>query len=135
MGQLTFYFDVCFGKRFPEAISKARPPFSVEYHCSKKNRFRQDMPDDKWLSIIGQKGWVAFSHDRRFHTEEASIMAIKQHKVGCFYLPGAQKDTWTKLYMFVRAYDRLISVARETEKPFVFRLTALNKIEKVSLSP
>jgi hypothetical protein len=123
MGPLTFYFDICFGKRFPEAISKANPPFSVEYHSSKANKFKQDMPDDRWLSIIGQKGWIAFSQDRRFHTEEASITAIKQHKVGCFYLPGANSNTWSKLYMFLRASDRLMAAA----------LTALNKIEKVRL--
>lgn len=134
MGSLTFYFDICFGKRFPEAILKARPPFGVEYHGSKGNRFKQDTPDDKWLQIVGEKGWIVFSHDRRFHKEASSIAAIKQHKVGCFYLPGANQNTWSKLYMFVRAHHRIIELASQTERPFVFYLTALNKIEEIRLS-
>jgi hypothetical protein len=54
VGQLTFYLDICFGKRFPESIAKARPPFAIEYHGSKGNTFKQDMPDDKWLHIVGE---------------------------------------------------------------------------------
>lgn len=56
MGQLTFYFDRCFGKRFPQALALAKPPFSVEYHHSKSNNFRQEMDDDAWLDIVGAKG-------------------------------------------------------------------------------
>jgi hypothetical protein len=133
MGQLTFYFDVCFGKRFPEAILKARPPFSVESFWSKGLKFKQNTPDDKWLEVIGQKQWIAFSHDRKFHTEDPSIVAIKQHKIGCFYLPGANDSTWTKLYMFMRGCHRIADLASSTERPFVYRLTALNKIERVKI--
>lgn len=133
MGALTFYFDICFGKRFPKSILKAHPPFSVEYHGSKGNKFKQNTPDDKWLSVVGPKGWLVFSHDRKFHNEQPAIEAIKQHKIGCFYLPGANSDTWTKLYMFMRAHHRIMELSESTEKPFVFHLTALNKIEQVRI--
>lgn len=133
MGELTFYFDICFGKRFPEAIVRARPPFAVEYHGSKGNRFKQDTPDDKWLHIVGEKGWIVFSHDRRFHKESASASAIKHHKIGCFYLPGAESSTWDKLYMFMRAHPRIIELAKATARPYVFHLNALNRIEPVEL--
>jgi hypothetical protein len=133
MGSLTFYFDVCFGKRFPETLLKARPPFLVEYHGNKGNRFKQDISDDKWLSAVGSKGWIAFSHDRKWHYEQPAIEAIRQHKIGCFYLPGANDDTWTKLHMFMRAHHRIMELAANAEKPFIFHLTALNKIEQVRL--
>lgn len=133
MGALTFYFDICFGKRFPEAILRARPPFSVEYHGGKGNKFKQDMPDDKWLGIVGAKGWVVFSHDRKFHNEAPSIVALKQHKIGCFYLPGANQDTWSKLHHFVRACPRIIDLAENVERPFIYHLTHLNKLERVEI--
>lgn len=134
MGQLTFYFDICFGKRFPQAIEKARPSlFSVEYHGNKNNKFKQDMPDDKWLSVVGQKDWVVFSHDRRFHKESASIAAIKFHNIGCFYMAGANMDTWSKLSLFMKAHPRIVDLAKATAKPYVFNITALSRIEQIEL--
>ena len=63
-----------------------KSPFTVEYHHSPQNRFPQEMPDDEWLAIAGQRKWIVFSHDRKFHDESPSIEAIKQHRVACFYL-------------------------------------------------
>jgi hypothetical protein len=50
---LTFYFDRCFGKRFPEALLKMQTPFKVEYHHSPTNKFPEEMEDDEWLRIVG----------------------------------------------------------------------------------
>jgi hypothetical protein len=63
---LAFYFDRNFGKRFPEALALAKPPFAVEHHHSRSNNFRHDMPDDEWLEICGKNGWFCFSHNRKF---------------------------------------------------------------------
>jgi hypothetical protein len=53
---LTFYFDRNFGKRFPEVIKRARPPFAVEYHHDPKNKFKfaEDEEDDSWISKGGR---------------------------------------------------------------------------------
>jgi hypothetical protein len=85
---LTFYFDRNFGKRFPEALAHMRPPFTVEYHHSRTNNFPQNMRDDIWLEICGRRGWIVFSHDQKFHSVVAEATALKQHSVGCFYLPA-----------------------------------------------
>jgi PIN like domain len=89
VASLTFYFDRCFGKRFPEALAHAGIPQKVEYQHGKSNNFSQSMPDDAWLEICGKNGWIVFSHDQKFHSITTEATAIKQHKVGCFYLPGA----------------------------------------------
>jgi PIN like domain len=133
VGELTFYFDICFGRRFPEIILRARPPFYVEWHGSRNNKFKQDTPDDKWLAVVGEKGWVVFSHDRRFHEESASAAAIKHHNIGCFYMAGATYDNWTKLELFMRAHRRIIDLATATKRPYVFQLTALNHLERLEL--
>jgi hypothetical protein len=122
VGPLTFYFDRCFGKRFPDALEMMKTPFAVEYHHSKSNNFRDDMPDDEWLEIVGKKNWIVFSHDRKWHNEDAAIAAIKQHKIGCFYLWGASVPTWDKYVCLARAYKR-IEQRLKTPKPFIFRVT------------
>jgi hypothetical protein len=125
---LTFYFDRNFGKRFPEALALARPPFTVEYHHSKKNNFPQSMTDDLWLEICGKNGWFAFSHDQKFHANLVEAMAIKQHNVGAFYLPGGSLPTWEKVCYFIRAFPQIVALARLVDRPFLYKVRPTSRI-------
>lgn len=133
MAALTFYFDRNFGKRFPEALAHMKPPFNVEWHHSKTNNFPQRMPDDRWLEICGRNGWIAFSHDQKFHTVTAEAMAIRQHNVGCFYLPGASVQTFDKLLFFFKAYSRIASLAAVSTKPFLYHVMPTGRVQQVRL--
>ena len=86
-----------------------------------------------WLSAVGQRGWIVFSHDRKFHQIEAECAAIKQHKIGCFYLWGNNAPTWDKLRCFMRAQDQIIEIIKTTERPFVFEIRQNGKLERVDL--
>jgi hypothetical protein len=134
MDRLTFYFDRNFGRRLPEALYRANPPFDVEFHHSPKWRFSPTTIDDEWLSIIGPQGWFAFSHDRKWHKELPALAAIRQHKIGCFYLWGAEATTWDKVCFFVRHYERIIETANSTVRPFVFDVTKTGEVARVDLS-
>jgi hypothetical protein len=129
---LTFYFDRNFGKRFPEALAMIKPPFTVEYHHSRTNRFPKNMPDDEWLEICGKNGWFGFSHDRKFHEVTVEAMAIRQHSVGVFYLPGASQSTWDKLAYFVRAYPKILERTSRT-RPFLYRVHTSLRLEQIAL--
>lgn len=131
MDKLTFYFDVCFGRRFPESLRHTRPPFNVEYQYGAK--FKQTTKDDDWLAICGQKNWIAFSHDRKFHLIEVEIAAIKQHMVGCFYLWGANDKTFEKLQCFMGAYDAINKMARATPKPFIYHVPRNCRLEQIKI--
>jgi PIN like domain len=128
---LTFYFDVCFGRRFPEALRHTRPPFNVEYHH--KAKFKQTMKDDDWLALCGQRNWIAFSHDRKWHLIEVEIAAIKRHGVGCFYLWGANESTFEKLQCFMGAYDVINSAARDTPMPFIYNVPRNCRLEQIEI--
>ena len=132
---LTFYFDRNFGKRFPEAIRTARPPFSVEYHDDPKNKFKfsQATTDDEWLGKVGAEGRIIFSHDRKFHTLLPEISAIKQYKARCFYLPGASSPTWEKMCLFMRAYDGIAARIDVTARPYIFELSHAGRFTQVSI--
>jgi hypothetical protein len=81
---------------------------------------------------VGRNGWIVFSHDQKFHTITSEAMAIKQHNVGCFYLPGASVQTFDKLQFFFKAYARITTLARE-KKPFLYRVMPSGKINRVTL--
>lgn len=91
------------------------------------------MPDDKWLEICGRNGWVAFSHDRKFHEIEVEITAVKQHSVMCFYLPGASEDTWQKLTYLVKSYPKIVEIVHRETPPYIYRIHPSLKFEKIPL--
>jgi hypothetical protein len=132
VGELTFYFDRCFGRRFPEALKRVRPPFIVEYHNGMK--FKHDMPDDEWLSIVGDKGWVVFSHDKKFHRLTVEAAAIRQFNIACFYIYGASSSLWYKLFYFVRGYEKIMKIIRNEEKPFIYDLGLSGRLKKLEIS-
>lgn len=129
MGQLTFYFDRNFGRHFPEALNKLRPPVRVKWHQEQK--FPTNFDDDEWLKIVGQRGWIVFSQDRRFHKNELELAAIKQFKIGCFYFPCASDKRWVSANLFVRRFDRLCYLAESEKKPFIYRMYANRRMWKV----
>lgn len=107
-------------------------PFDVEYHDSRSNKFRHDMEDDEWLKIVGAKNWIVFSHDKKWHGEMPAIDAIKEHKIGCFYLWGASVPTWDKYVCLARAYKK-IKERLDTPKPFIYRVAHNYRVDAVKI--
>ena len=79
-------------------------------------------PTTEWLAKVGAEGWIVFSHDKKFHNELPVCAAIKQHNMGCFYLWGANAETWDKLHCFIRASRHIMMIAEQTPKPFIFHV-------------
>lgn len=129
MGELTFFFDRNFGTRLPKALAWVKPPVCIEWH--QKQRFPQEMPDDEWLEIVGSRGWVVFSHDRKFHSEATETAAVQQHSIGCFYLPCANEPTWDKLTIFVRVFGRILKIVENQSPPYVYDVNLKGQIKKV----
>lgn len=134
MEAITIYFDRFFGTRLPRALEHAKPPFVVEWQHSRTNRFRQTMPDDEWLAICGQRQWVAFTHDRKFHSIEVETAAITQHNVASFALCGATSTTFDKLRYLVRSFPRMIEIVRSEQPPYLYRIDASARFQRVELS-
>jgi hypothetical protein len=105
----------------------------VEWHHNPNNRFDHDTQDDEWLNVVGPKNWIVFGHDQKWHDELANREAIKQHKVGCFYLWGAQSKTWDKLSCFMRASGTIQTLAVSTPKPFIFQVTYNARLVRIPI--
>lgn len=91
------------------------------------------MPDDEWLAICGQRGWIAFTHDRKFHSIEVEAAAILQHGVASFALCGANDKTFDKLRYFVKAYPRLLKMYAAEKPPYFYRIDAYGRFQRVEL--
>lgn len=91
------------------------------------------MKDDEWLALCGKNGWIAFSHDRKFHAVEVELMAVKQHGVGAFYLPGGSEPTWYKICYLIRTYPKIVEAINTTTKPFIYRIHPTLRLEQMPL--
>ena len=113
----------------------ADPPFTVEFHHDPGNKFKftQTTPDDEWLAKVGAEGWIVFSHDRKFHKRLPECSAIKQHKVGCFYLWGSNDGIWLKTHCFMRGYDNIARCVATTPKPYIYSVARDGQVKQVRI--
>lgn len=117
------------GKRLPKALSMVRCPFEVRWH--EGEGFHPKLEDDVWLNTVGQQGWIVCSHDAKWQGEPAALKAINQHKIGCFYLYGANSLGFFKMKSLAHNYDKIVKICGEEKRPFIYRVTASNRLTKV----
>ncbi len=55
-----------------------------------EDEFPHDVPDQEWLAVAGEKGWLVITHDRKIRTRPGERRAIMDHNVGCFILTYKQ---------------------------------------------
>jgi len=91
------------------------------------------MADDEWLEHCGKRGWIVFSHDRKFHHIDVEAAAIRDHGVAAFCLWGASDDTWEKLGHFVKAYPKIRHIVNSETPPYLYRITKRSRIIRVDL--
>jgi hypothetical protein len=116
-------------------VRTAKPPFAVEFHHDPNNKFRfnEKTPDDEWMAKVGAEGWIVFSHDRKWHNELPVCAAIKQFNVGCFYLWGANAETWEKMRSFMRGYHYIDECIATNTKPYIFDVAKHGRLTQVPI--
>ena len=127
--ELTLFFDRCVGKLLPQALLLLKCPFEVKYHQGEG--FKHNTEDDTWLHKIGPKKWVVLSFDAKWQDESAAVEAIKQHKIGCFYLAGASSIGFFRLTRFALAYRRLRDIVANEKRPFIYKIDGRNRFKKL----
>lgn len=129
MAELTIFFDRCVGKKVPLALLQLKCDFEIRYHQGEN--FKHDMPDDEWLNLVGPKKWIVLSYDAKWQDEAAAIEAIKQHKVGCFYLYGASSLGFHRMASFVRSYNKIIKIVKAEKRPYIYKIDGNNQFKKI----
>ena len=129
---MILFFDRSVGVSIPKLLGRdeVRFPLQVEYH---QVHFTMDEDDDVWLPQVGQWGWTVVGHDYSYHTKPNELSAIKQYRVGCFYLWGSEAKRWQKLRCLARAYDRIVKAEATTRKPFIYRVTQTGLLKAVDI--
>jgi len=81
---LTVYFtDRDLGLGFPGILSAAG--LAVERH---RDHFAADCADETWLETVGNRGWVALTHDQNIRYRPNEKAAVVRHGVRLLVIVG-----------------------------------------------
>ena len=122
---LVFFTDRDLGIGFPEILASAG--LNVERH---KDHFAPDCPDETWLQSVGQRGWVALTHDRRIRYKPNERNAVIRHGVALLVIVGhaAYPDL---AHSFVATLPRIEAFLGRYSPPFIGKVYRPSPAEAV----
>lgn len=80
---LIFFTDRDLGNTFPNILSESG--LTVERH---RGHFAPDCPDEEWLQAIGERGWIALTHDGRIRYKPNELDAVVRNRVTLLVIAG-----------------------------------------------
>ena len=89
-----------------------------------EDEFPHDVPDEEWLAIAGEKGWLAITHDRKIRTRPGERRAIMENGVGCFimtYLQNLKKEEIVALIS--STLEEMERKLEATPRPFIYTVS------------
>jgi hypothetical protein len=96
--------------------------------------FAPDTQDTEWLPVIGERGWILITRDKRIRWRPAELGAYRRYTIGGFVMSGKSLEGWAIVQQLVRRWLRMIELAESTKKPFLYRIPPRGvKIEPVPL--
>jgi len=111
-----FFTDRDLGKRFPEILRTAG--LTVERHL---DHFAHDCSDEIWLEQVGQRGWIAISHDGRIRYKPNELAAVMQHRVALLVMIG--HAPYAQLAeAFVATQKRINDFLEQHSAPFIAKV-------------
>ena len=112
----TFFTDRDLGKKFPAILSAAG--LKVERH---QDHFADDAPDEEWLEAIGERGWVAVTHNLRIRYMPNELDAVIRHRVSLLVVIG--KASYPELARaFVETMPRIEAFLARLKPPFIAKV-------------
>lgn len=114
---MKFFFD----NNLSENLTKGMQAFGEDV-VHLKEIFAEDALDTEWLKHIGENGLVLITRDERVRWNPAEIKALRNHKVGAFFLGGKNLNRCKLIQQVVRNWPRIKEYARKGRPPYAFRV-------------
>lgn len=112
----VFFTDRDLGKKFPQILRDAG--LAVERHA---DHFAPDCPDEQWLEAIGQRGWVAITHDGRIRYKPNELAAVMLHRVPLLVVIG--HAPYPELaHAFVATQSRILHFVSQHAPPYIAKV-------------
>ena len=87
-----------------------------------KELFKEDTLDSEWLEYIGNKRIFLITRDERIRRNPSELQALKNYKVGAFFLGGKNLGRCNIIQQVIRNWPRIKEFASKKRTPFAFRI-------------
>ncbi len=92
-----------------------------------KDHFPEDAQDTEWLAYIGNREFFLITRDDNIRRNPAEIRALRDHRVGAFFLGGKNRSRCQLIQQLVRNWPRIKEIAHTESRPFAFRVPPSGK--------
>jgi hypothetical protein len=112
LSDIEIFFDRTVGRKIPEAMRLLG--LKVYHHHiapelvgttpapGQRSLFRHDEADDVCLEFVGKRGWIVLGQDYKYHLHAQILSAIRTHRIGVFYIWGAEAPKWRTMQLIAR---------------------------------
>lgn len=112
----VFFTDRDLGKKFPGILRDSG--LTVERHA---DHFADNCPDPDWLSEIGDRGWIAITHDSRIRYKPNELATVIEHRVALLVVVG--KAPYPQLARaFVATQGRILRFVEQHVPPYIAKV-------------
>ncbi len=112
-----FFIDRCLGKKLAESLRNAGA--LVEIH---DDHFSQDINDEDWLRIVGERNWVVLTKDKKIASRSLELEAVAEGNVRLFALVGGNVRGVVMAQAFVNALENMQKFIRGNQAPFIAKV-------------
>jgi hypothetical protein len=126
---LIFFIDRSLGEIDVPTVLRAAGA-TVAVHS---DLFRDNAPDELWLTECGRRGYIVLTKDNRIRTHAIARAAIVRHKVQAFFLVPRKLKGTQNGEIFAKALDRMKRFCTGNNPPFialVYETGAVKLIER-----
>jgi PIN domain-containing protein len=123
----TFFIDRSLGQKIVAQALRAAGATVVIHD----DLFRSDAPDEEWLRVVGQFGWIVLTRDKMIRYRDAERAAIIRSGVRAFVLRGKSLRGPEMGQAFVTALPAMVRFLAKRRSPFVATLTSKGTISGV----
>jgi hypothetical protein len=113
---VVYFTDRDLGKQFPEILRAGG--LTVGTHA---DHFPPNAHDEAWLEEIGNRGWIALTHDRRIRYKPNERDAVMRHGVALLVIVGAAPFP-ELARAFVNTLPRVEEFLGRNKPPFIAKV-------------
>jgi predicted nuclease of predicted toxin-antitoxin system len=112
-----FFIDRCLGKKLADSLRNAEA--IVEIH---DDHFSQDINDEDWLRIVGERNWVVLTKDKKIASRPLELLAVAQGNVRLFAFVDGDVSGVVVAQAFVNALENMQRFIRGNQAPFIAKV-------------
>jgi predicted nuclease of predicted toxin-antitoxin system len=120
----AFFLDRNLGKH---QVAAALREAGAVIHVHEEH-FAADARDEDWLAVVGRKGWIVLTKDRKIRYRAIERVALMNAGVGAFVLTAGNLNAGEMAQAFVKALPRIHKFLAKHRRPFIANVTSSGQV-------